>query len=176
MNATASTGLDDADEREPLFVDWPQPKVALILTGRQHGYMEPCGCSGLDNQNGGLVRRSTLIKQLTAKGWPVIPIDGGNQVRRFGRQAEIKFQITVQSLQTMGYQAIGFGPDDLRLPGPEFAGVIWPNPDVPSLFVSANVEVFDPDFTSSYRVIEKGGKKIGITAVIGERNQKLVEQ
>ena len=56
-------------------------------------------------------------EQLTAKGWPVVPIDAGNQVRRFGRQSEIKFQITVEGLTKMGYRAIAFGPDDLRLPG-----------------------------------------------------------
>jgi len=111
-------------EREPLFVNWPDPQLAIVLTGRQYGYMEPCGCSGLENQNGGLMRRGTLIQQLRDRGWPVIPVDAGNQVRRFGRQAEIKFQITVESLREMGYQAIGFGPDDLRLPAPELVGVI----------------------------------------------------
>ena len=161
-------------EREPLFVDWPEPTVALVVTGRQTGYLEPCGCSGLETQNGGLVRRDTLLKQLTRKGWPVVPIDAGNQVRRFGRQAEIKFQITVEGLRTMGYEAVSFGPDDLQLPAPELVGIVAPQGDEPSLFVSANVEIFDPSFTSQYRVVERGGKKIGITAVLGSRNQKLV--
>ena len=108
----ATASLADS---EPLFVGWPQPKLVLVFTGRQDGYLEPCGCSGLENQKGGMVRRNTLLKQLTAKGWPVVPIDAGNQVRRFGRQSEIKFQITVEGLKTMGYRAIAFGPDDLRL-------------------------------------------------------------
>jgi hypothetical protein len=45
----------------------------------------------------------------------VVPVDVGNQVRRFGQQAEIKFQMTIEGLKQMGYRAIGFGPDDLRL-------------------------------------------------------------
>ncbi len=158
--------------REPLFVGWPKPRLALVITGRQYGYLEPCGCSGLENQNGGLVRRSTLIKQLGDKGWPVIPIDAGNQVRRFGRQAEIKFQFTINGLSTMGYRAIALGPDDLRLPASELVGVIG-NVD-PNPFVSANVTVWDSSIMSSYLVVEQGGKKIGITAVLGPRNQKLV--
>ncbi len=161
--------------REPLFVGWPKPRVALLLTGRQFGFLEPCGCSGLENQNGGLVRRSTLLKELANKGWPVIPIDAGNQVRRFGRQAEIKFQITIEGLNTMGYQAIAFGPDDLRLPAPELVGVIAPVGDGPSKFVGANVSVIDPAFTLTHLVIEKGGKKIGITAILGARNQQLIQ-
>ncbi len=164
--------------REPLFVGWPKPRVALVITGRQFGYMEPCGCSGLENQNGGLVRRSTLLKQLTEKGWPVIPIDAGNQVRRFGRQAEIKFQFTINGLRDMGYRAIALGPDDLRLPAIELVGMILNSGIDPNPFVAANVCVMDdPSFTSTspYLVLEQGGKKIGITAILGERNQKLVQ-
>lgn len=170
----AATESESGAEREPLFVGWPEPEVALMLTGRQHGYMEPCGCSGLENQNGGLVRRGTLIKQLRNKGWSVLAIDAGNQVRRFGRQAEIKFQITIESLRTMGYEVVAFGPDDLRLPAPELVGIIAPTGDDPALFVGANVEIFDPSFTSPFRVLEKNGKKIGITAVLGERNQRAI--
>ena len=162
--------------REPLFVDWPTPAVAMVLTGRQYGYMEPCGCSGLENQNGGLVRRNTLIRQLKDKGWPVIPIDAGNQVRRFGRQAEIKFQFTAQSLGEMGYEAVSFGPDDLRLPTTALVGVITNARGDEKIFVSANADIFgEPTmFSLPFRVIERGGKKIGITAVLGERNRKLV--
>src|SRR5687767_14908328 len=45
----------------PLVPDWPKPKAALFLTGRQNGYLEPCGCTGLANQKGGLARRHTLL-------------------------------------------------------------------------------------------------------------------
>jgi hypothetical protein len=156
--------------REPLFVNWPEPRLAIVLTGRQYGYMEPCGCSGLENQNGGLVRRSTLIRQLKERGWPVVPIDAGNQVRRFGRQAEIKFQITVEGLTSMGYRAIAFGPDDLRLPAPELTSTVSPE-----MFVCANAEIFgEPSLTSQFKVIQEGGKSLGLTAVVGERNSKMV--
>ena len=97
------------------MADWPKPEALLVITGRQHGYLEPCGCTGLDRQKGGLARRYTLIEQLKEKGWPILAIDAGNQVRRFGRQAEVKLQQTVNALKQMDYQAVGFGPDDLRL-------------------------------------------------------------
>jgi hypothetical protein len=167
--ATGSGATATLADHEPLFVGWPQPKLALVFTGRQDGYLEPCGCSGLENQKGGMVRRHTLIKQLVAKGWTVVPIDAGNQVRRFGRQSEIKFQITVEGLTKMGYRAIAFGPDDLRLPTGELVGVIEP-----SKFVCANVTVFDESCTSRYLVLEAAGKKIGITSVLGERNQNQI--
>src|SRR5437016_3748732 len=36
------------------FEGWPKPKLALVISGRQDGYLEPCGCAGLENQKGGL--------------------------------------------------------------------------------------------------------------------------
>ncbi len=174
-NGVESPSHPTATGHKRLFVGWPKPRVALMLTGRQHGYLEPCGCAGLDNQKGGLIRRYTLVKQLRAKGWNVVPIDAGNQVRRFGRQPEIKFQITIEGLRMMGYQVIAFGPDDLRLPAPELIAVVTSGDEQTSRFVGANVVLFDPSFTSAYRVIRAGGMKIGVTAVLGARNQKLVD-
>lgn len=168
--AAATKGISD----EELFVGWPTPKVALVFTGQQWGFLEPCGCSGLENQKGGLIRRYSLLKQLAGQGWPVAPIDAGNQVRRFGRQSEIKFATTYEGLAKMQYCAIAFGPDDLRLPATELVVVTAPTGDAPSTFVCANVTVLDPAYTSQYLVIEKGGKRIGVTAVLGERNQQLV--
>ncbi|MFM9115350.1 MAG: hypothetical protein ACKOU6_04215, partial [Planctomycetota bacterium] len=101
--------------RLPLFTGWEKPALTIVVSGRQNGYIEPCGCAGLTNQKGGMARRYTLIRQLEERGWPVVPVDVGNQIKRFGRQSEIKFQIAYEALKKMGYQAIGLGPDDLRL-------------------------------------------------------------
>lgn len=151
---------------QPLFVGWSKPTVTLMITGRQHGYIEPCGCTGLTNQKGGLSRRHTLLKQMQDKGWDVIPIDAGNQVRRFGRQPEIKFQSTVDSLRTMQYRYVSFGPDDLRLSIGELIAAVAPrSDDEPSMFVCSNANLFE--FNDKFRVIETNGKKIGITSVIG---------
>jgi hypothetical protein len=159
---------------EPLFEGWPKPAAAIMITGRQHGYLEPCGCAGLANQKGGMVRRYVLLNQLREKNWPVAAVDAGNQIRRFGRQAEIKFQITVEGLRMMDYQAIAFGPDDLRLPAPELIAVIAAEGDGPSEFVCANAVVLDQSFSSTFRVVQVGGKKIGVTSVLGARNAKMI--
>ena len=52
----------------PIFVDWPKPDVALVFSGEQDGYLEPCGCAGLENQKGGLKRRFTFLKELARQG------------------------------------------------------------------------------------------------------------
>ena len=163
-----------AINREALFQGWPEPKAALFITGRQHGYLEPCGCTGLANQLGGLARRHTFQRQLVDKGWQLVPLDVGNQVRRSGRQAEIKYQITVESLRQMNYKAIGLGPDDLRLSVDELGAAMVGTDDQPSLVVCANAAVYSRDFTREMCVIESGGKKIGVTAVLGADHQKKV--
>ncbi|MBR5757495.1 MAG: hypothetical protein IKX88_02730, partial [Thermoguttaceae bacterium] len=59
----ASQGTPDSNvagnqvDREPYdvykenghyFVDWEKPDVALVFTGMTNGYIEPCGCAGMD--------------------------------------------------------------------------------------------------------------------------------
>lgn len=150
-----------------LFTAWPKPQLLLMISGEQNGYIEPCGCAGLENQKGGLARRHSLIKQLTADGWPVVPLDLGNQIRRFGPQQEIKFHATVEGLKTMGYRAIGYGPDDLRLP----VGELIADAANENGFLSANVGIrgFE-DVVPKFRVIECGGRKLAVTAVIGAKS------
>ncbi|MCA9227801.1 MAG: hypothetical protein KDA47_19410, partial [Planctomycetales bacterium] len=150
--------------------DWPEPAAVLFITERQDRYIEPCGCTGLANQKGGLARRFTFLKQLRdEKQWPVVAVDAGNQVRRFGVQPVFKFQRTVDALKQMKYDAAAFGRDDLRLPAGElFAVVADQNQDGNTPFISANVALLDESFTPRYRVVEAGGQKIGITTILGD--------
>src|SRR5262249_19502708 len=155
------------------FVDWPPPKLALVFTGLQNGYIEPCGCSGKENQKGGLSRRDMLFNRLAANKWPVVALDVGGQVRRFGKQQELKFQATADALKTMGYKAVGFSPDDLRLSAGELLSSIASVGKQPATFVCANVGLFglgEKDLEkdlSRYRIIEASGMKIGVTSILG---------
>lgn len=152
---------------------WPAPQLAIVLTGNQYGYIEPCGCTGLENQKGGLARRMTFMRQLSGMGWEVLPIDAGNQVRRFGRQAEIKFQTTAGGLEEMGYRAVGFGPDDLRLGvGELVAAVAAADDPQDGLFVSSNVTLIDPSLTAQFKVIDQGGRKVGVTSALDPASLK----
>ncbi len=166
------TGQEKAKPVDPvtangkIFEGWPVPKLAIVLTGEQDGYIEPCGCQGRENQLGGIARRFSFLRNLEKKGWPTVAVDLGGLVNRFGRQAEIKYQITADAMNAMGYKAVGFGPKDLRLPAEALVAVTSGegNP-----FVSANVNLFD--LTQPLRVLEVGGKKIGITSVLGDKYQ-----
>jgi hypothetical protein len=153
----------------PIFEGWPKPDVALVFTGEQDGYLEPCGCAGLENQKGGLKRRYTMLKELRDKGWPLIPVDAGGQEKHTGVQAGLKVDFTYRALMKMGYEAVGFGENDLKM------DLMWMiinlEPAAANPLVSANVAV--GDFTSGnskrYKIVSLGGMRIGITTVLGTK-------
>jgi len=168
------------DDFEPLFQGWGKPDVVLLITGRQHGYIEPCGCSGLDRAKGGLLRRHALIRDLEARGWPLIKLDLGDQVRRTGPQALIKLESTYEALRgIMQYDAIGLGAGELKVDSFELLRLLLNAPieGVPAAggaaaggFVSANASVFDEPSIQPYVVIERNGRRIGVTSVVSPRH------
>ena len=159
-----------------VFDGWQKPRALLFITGELDGYIEPCGCTGKENQKGGLSRRQNFLRAVAEAGWPVVAVDLGGQVRRFGRQSEVKFQSVSDGLRAMGYSAVGFGPDDLRLPAEELVAAVAAVGDQPTPFVSANVGLLgiDANITPRLRVVEIGGLRIGITGVLGDKEAEQV--
>ena len=78
----------------------------------------------------------------------------------------------------MGYAAVGFGADDLRLPAAELVSVAADVNGKPSVFVSANVGLFgfDQNITQTSRIVKAGGMRIGVTAILGKQYQKEVQR
>lgn len=161
--------FDPIKENGPIFEGWPDPKLAIVITGRQEGYLEPCGCAGLDRMKGGMSRRHRMFEDLRGRGWPVVGLDVGGIARGFGRQAERKFHIMVAGMQKMRYDAIALGRTDVALP----AGDLLAD-DAP--FLSANVALFgfDAELTPRMKVIQRGGLRLGVTGVLGKSFQRGV--
>ena len=178
-NADGTYGKDHVDPVKlngPIFVDWPKPKVALLFSGAQDGYIEPCGCAGLENQKGGLSRRHQLIKKLTANGWPLAAFDAGGLIKRYDRQQEIKYAAAVEALKIMDYQAASFSGDDLRVSVPELLSAVISVGEKPSPFVSSNAALIglDEDQLARHKVIEAGGLRFGVLSVVGADEQRKV--
>jgi hypothetical protein len=154
----------------PIFVDWPKPDVALVFSGEQNGYLEPCGCAGLENQKGGLKRRFTFLKQLREKGWNVLAMDLGSQEIRTGVQALRKVDFTYSALIKMGYSVVGFGPGELKL-GTDLTYIILNLTEATNPLISANVSLsnFTGGSKEVYKIVEVGGMRIGITTVLGKK-------
>ena len=161
--------FDPIKENGPIFQSWPDPKLAIVITGRQEGYLEPCGCAGLDRMKGGMSRRHSMFEDLRGRGWPVVGLDVGGIARGFGRQAERKFHIMVAGMQKMKYDAMALGRTDVALP----AGDLLAD-DAP--FLSANVAPFgfDAELTPRMKIIERGGLRLGVTGVLGKSFQRGV--
>lgn len=146
---------------------WPKPDVAIVFTGEQIGYLEPCGCAGLENQKGGLKRRHTMVRTLRETfGWPVALFDAGEQVRYFGPQADIKHRQSIEALIDIGYDAVGFGVKDLRT---ELLGLAINLDESTNPLTSANVGIldFDSGFTKRWREVQAGEVRLAVTHVLG---------
>src|SRR5687768_10339465 len=160
--------VDPIEANGEIFVNWPKPDVALVFSGDQDGYLEPCGCAGLENQKGGLRRRFTLLKQLRDKGWPIVAMDNGGQEKQPGIQAEIKTDFAYRALAKMGYAAVGLSAHDLHM---DWLPIVINLDEASNPLVSANVGIigFDSGYTQRYKIVEAGGMKIGITSVLGKK-------
>lgn len=173
---------DEVAERRPAvqppkpYCDgWPTPDAVLVLTGEQHGYLEPCGCT--ERQMGGLERRADLVRQLReVKGWPVAALDlgGAPHPERVKRaQERMKFTTTRAALRAMGYEATGLGAEELRI-GPDELFTIFSNEDgaedTSPEFLAANVTLYGDRSTGTpleWKAMDVGELKIAVTSVVG---------
>jgi hypothetical protein len=171
-----AAGVDASGPGSALAVDsWQQPDLALVISGEMHGYFEPCGCTA--NQLGGMGRRANLVKRLTDRGWTVRGIDLGGSARRTGRQAQVKFDATLAALRELQYSALALGPEELRLdPGYLLSQHVLDGEN-PLRMLGANLVFYGtPDLGTPlpWTIIEAGGLKVGVTAVMGESVRKTV--
>ena len=162
---------------DPLLQDWPHDQLTLVVSGEQHGYLEPCGCS--ETQSGGYSRRADLLRQMTKRGFKPVSLDLGGLVQRRREQSRLKYQTMLSALADMSYVAVGVGPEDLAL-GADFllsqgdteaseVSESNPSPPRPSL-LAANVRLFDtddlPGAPLASRLIKSDQHTIGITAIL----------
>lgn len=120
-SATILPANDPKIERLQLFAQWPQqkPELVFLFTGQMYGYLQKCGCS--NPQKGGLERRYNFLDWLrNGKGWEVLPLDlgdlAGPEKGKLHKQSLLKYQVAMESLQTMDYRAIGVGKEEFRFP------------------------------------------------------------
>lgn len=146
---------------------WEKPAATLVLSGEINGYLEPCGCSL--KQSGGFARRAQLLSELDKKGWAYAGLDVGGTLKKANRQDEIKFESILAGMQLMHYAGLALGREELLL-RPDF---LYAQPaDDPNAvkLLSANVLFFDDPSLGvpvPWQLVEVGGVKIGVTAVLG---------
>jgi len=161
---------DPIKENGEYFVGWEKPQVALVFTGLTNGYIEPCGCAGMDRMKGGLSRRRDFLRGLREeRGWDVVAVDAGQTTVGFGVQEELKFDMAMNAFRLMEYDAIGVGKGELRFPAYFLLTFTAPTAaNSPSLFTSANVGVYGyhDAYALPFKIVERGGLKIGVVSVV----------
>ncbi|MCA8996801.1 MAG: hypothetical protein KDA80_07445 [Planctomycetaceae bacterium] len=175
--------MGNGSSRKEVFPGWENPLAVLVLTGDQHGYLEPCGCS--ERQSGGLARRGDLLRQIREdRGWPVTAFDVGgtlDEQRVNTLQSRLKFSTILDGLNTLGYQGLALGKEELMLGGTELysehASLESKDGfDVP--FLGQNVTIFgtkDLGTPKDYRIVEVGDVKVGVTAIVGATTHEKLE-
>ena len=117
LNGRASDPEAGAKQGPPpaQFRGWTKPAVALVLTGQQYGYLQPCGCSS--PQYGGLTRHYNFLQSLKEKGWPVVSLDLGDVAdKKSVPQRKLKYAVAMKALNQLGYAAVGVGKNEMGMP------------------------------------------------------------
>jgi hypothetical protein len=155
------------------MADWPTPAAALVISGEQVGYLEPCGCTA--GQKGGLHRRHAFVELLKAQGWPVSLIDLGSLInapdtRGGPQQAMIRFDTSIKALNLMGYEALALSAEDLRLGVTEtlmrYGNLLGERLKLLSANVTPQPGLGLEEKMAPSRLIESGPVRVGITAVL----------
>ncbi|MCS6849555.1 MAG: hypothetical protein NZ700_00120 [Gemmataceae bacterium] len=157
-----------------LFRDWPadvSPDVVLVISGEQHGYLQPCGCS--KPQLGGLPRRWVFVQELKKRGWPVVAVDLGDipdEPKRRGPQAMLKYVTSMEALRRIGYAGVGVGLFEMQMPLQDALANYALNNPTPRM-LAANLKdraVTFFDAVGSSHVAEAGpGLRVGIVSTMG---------
>ncbi|MCH2201322.1 MAG: hypothetical protein MK102_05105 [Fuerstiella sp.] len=154
----------------PIWNEWPKPQAALMISGEQHGFFEPCGCTS--NQMGGMARRADIWRKLRDSGWEIRGVDLGGLSRRTVRQSQIKYETSMQALNDLQYVAVGLGPEDLRLQ-PDFLITqdAIDDTDMAPRLVSANLLFYgSPEIGTPVqsRIVDIGERRVGITSIMSK--------
>ena len=163
------------DQKESrLFRGWPKPDIALVLSGQEYGYMQPCGCS--EPQKGGLARRFNFIKTLIeGRKWPVLAADLGDVAQKSGPQAKIKYVYSMQALEKMNYTAVGIGEGEGTLPLFEALGEYALNSPKPKV-LAANLNMNDFPGSFPYELVpaKDGVPSVGLVGIVGPTVAKVM--
>jgi hypothetical protein len=173
--ATVEPSADDTKPKERLFRDWPKPDLIVFISGEQHGYLDPCGCSR--PQIGGLVRRYNFLQTLKDRGWPVVAVDAGDIAQRRGPaglpnvQGLIKYKYSMEALKRTKYSAVTIGENEATIGIDKVLGEYALNNPLPKVLI-ANLKDRDANFPEEQAAwivesIEGSQLKVGIVGVVG---------
>ena len=119
--------------------------LTLIYSGEEQGQLGLHGCGA--EQVGGLSRRQTVIQSLREKHANILNFYTGNILSPTDPNVELIYQIALEALGEMNYDAFFLGPHDLCLPVDSLQALYANHPNLPvvctNLF-SPSTSLFPP--------------------------------
>ncbi len=119
--------------------------LTLIYSGEEQGQLGLHGCGA--EQVGGLSRRQTVIQSLREKHGDSLNLHTGNILSPTDPNVELIYQIALEALGEMNYDAVFLGPRDLCLPVDSLQALYANHPNLSvvctNLF-SPNTSLFPP--------------------------------
>ena len=111
--------------------------LTLIYSGGEQGQLGLHGCGA--EQVGGLSRRQTVIQSLREKHADILSLHTGNILPPTDPNVEIIYQIALEALGEMNYDAVFPGPQDLCLPVDSLQVLYANHPNLPVLCTNLSV-------------------------------------
>ncbi|MFC1651006.1 hypothetical protein ACFL2X_05495 [Candidatus Latescibacterota bacterium] len=141
--------------------------VRILFTNNSNGKLVDCNCR--NNPFGGLAERAGLIKSYRAENPNVLVLDSGGY---FGlSNSEIKGNLILKLMDSMGYEAAGIGDQELYRGLKEFFEFFgWYRNKIinASIYSVSGDRIFTP-----YRIVSINGIDIGITGVVSNDTFKF---
>ncbi len=176
--APPPAAAEGPDLPDRLCKGWPRPDLALVISGEQHGYLLPCGCSR--PQLGGLERRYNFLQKLRAIGWPVAAVDLGDVPQHEAPAhlanvlARPKYLTSMQAAsRKWATAAVGIGRLRDRASAGDGGRRLRPEQRRPPYLLAANLDERTRNnnggVIEAWKLVEPPGSglKVGITAIVG---------
>ena len=142
-------------------------KLTILHTNDVHSRLEPFPLDGGPNAGrGGVAARAALIRQIRAEGTPVLLLDAGDIFQGTPYFNIFKGEPEIRAMSLMGYDAATMGNHDFDAGIENFATQTAAHATFP--IVVANYDFRGTPMENRhvpYRIVEKGGLRIGITGV-----------
>ncbi len=139
----------------------------ILFTACTNGVMENCGCP--NDPLGAMEKRSSEIMRRRQLG-DVLLLDSGDFVPPLHDTVATPF--IVEAMRVQEYDAIGLGDQEL-IQGPEMMALMMEKLPI----VNANLVYSDthkPVAKHAYRIIEKGGEKYFVTAILDKQTLRYM--
>jgi len=140
--------------------------LTVFFTCDTIGRLEPCGC--FTGQHGGLTRLRTWLELNPTPG-PALKVDVGGALAGPHDYDLIQYRYLARAYQSMGYAALNVGGREAMVAAADLTNIAAASP-VPLISASVVDAATRQPLLPAYRIVEAGGKRIGILGVVSPRS------